>query len=66
VLSLIYPVLIDFDKSIIKYPNIRRFPGAKRLAAQSASPVESGAGYGSPQPATDWCWRRLTLHEDST
>jgi arylsulfatase A-like enzyme len=27
ILSLIYPVLIDFDKSIIKYPNIRRFPG---------------------------------------
>jgi arylsulfatase len=27
VLSLVYPVLIDFDKSIIKYPNIRRFPG---------------------------------------
>ena len=25
--SLIYPVLIEFDKSIIKYPNIRRFPG---------------------------------------
>jgi arylsulfatase A-like enzyme len=27
VLSLVYPVLIEFDKSIIKYPNIRRFPG---------------------------------------
>ena len=27
VLSLIYPPLIEFDKSIIKYPNIRRFPG---------------------------------------
>ena len=27
ILSLIYPVLVDFDKSIIKYPNIRRFPG---------------------------------------
>ena len=26
-LSLVYPVLIDFDKSIIKYPSIRRFPG---------------------------------------
>ena len=26
-LSLIYPPLIEFDKSIIKYPNIRRFPG---------------------------------------
>jgi arylsulfatase A-like enzyme len=27
VLSLIYPVLVDFDKSIMKYPNIKRFPG---------------------------------------
>jgi hypothetical protein len=27
VLSLIYPVIIDFDKSIIKYPNITRFVG---------------------------------------
>jgi arylsulfatase A-like enzyme len=27
VLALLYPVLVDFDKSIMKYPNIRRFPG---------------------------------------
>jgi hypothetical protein len=27
ILSLIYPVLIEFNKSIIQYPNIRRFPG---------------------------------------
>ena len=27
VLSLIYPVMIEFDKSIMKYPNIKRFPG---------------------------------------
>ena len=27
ILSLVYPVLIEFDKTIIKYPNIRRFPG---------------------------------------
>ena len=27
VLSLIDPVIIDFDKSIMKYPNIKRFPG---------------------------------------
>src|ERR1019366_3822679 len=26
-LAFIYPALIEFDKSIIKYPNIRRFPG---------------------------------------
>ena len=27
VLSLIYPPMIEFDKSIVKYPNIKRFPG---------------------------------------
>jgi arylsulfatase len=27
VLSLIEPVMIDFDKTIMKYPNIRRYPG---------------------------------------
>ena len=26
-LSLIYPALIEFDQSIMKYPSIRRFPG---------------------------------------
>ena len=26
-LSLIYPAIIDFDKSIIKYPNITRYVG---------------------------------------
>ena len=26
-LALLYPVLIDFDKSIVKYPNIKRAPG---------------------------------------
>ncbi len=27
VLSLIYPVLVEFDQSVMKYPNIKRFPG---------------------------------------
>jgi arylsulfatase A-like enzyme len=27
VLALIEPAILDFDKSIMKYPNIRRFPG---------------------------------------
>ena len=27
IFSLVYPVLIDFNKSIIKYPSIARFPG---------------------------------------
>ena len=30
-LALIYPALIDFDKSIMKYPNIKRFPAAPRM-----------------------------------
>jgi hypothetical protein len=28
-LSLIYPVMIDFDKSIMKYPSIKRYRGAR-------------------------------------
>ncbi len=27
ILSLVYPVIIDFDKSIVKYPSIKRQPG---------------------------------------
>ena len=27
VLSLIYPVIVEFDQSIMKYPSIKRFPG---------------------------------------
>jgi arylsulfatase A-like enzyme len=27
VLSLIYPVIIEFDQSIVKYPSIKRYPG---------------------------------------
>jgi arylsulfatase len=27
VMALIGPVIIDFDKSIMKYPNIKRIPG---------------------------------------
>jgi len=27
ILSLVYPVLIEFDQSVIKYPSIKRFPG---------------------------------------
>ena len=26
-LALIYPVMIDFDKSIIEYPSIKRYAG---------------------------------------
>jgi arylsulfatase len=26
-LSLIFPALLEFDQSVIKYPSIKRFPG---------------------------------------
>ena len=30
VLALISPVIVDFDKSIMKYPSIKQFPGVGR------------------------------------
>jgi hypothetical protein len=27
-ISLLGPVILDFDKSIVDFPNIKRFPGA--------------------------------------
>ena len=27
VLALIYPVIVEFDKSVVKYPSIKRYPG---------------------------------------
>jgi hypothetical protein len=43
-LSLLDPLLIDFDKSIMKYPKIKRFPGGasndlKPNLQESANPV---------------------------
>ena len=55
ILSLIYPPLIEFDQSIIKYPNIQPLPWRSLetyLTAQSAGAVEPGAGDGSEQTAT--------------
>jgi arylsulfatase A-like enzyme len=48
VLALIYPALIEFDKSIIKYPNIKRFPGgaSKDLMPDLTKPE-------NPVPALD-------------
>jgi len=48
VLSLIYPVLIDFDKSIMKYPNIKRYPGG---ASNDLQPNLQNPG--NPVPALD-------------
>jgi arylsulfatase A-like enzyme len=48
VLSLILPALYEFDKSIIKYPNIKRFPGgaSKDLQPNLMNPA-------NPVPALD-------------
>ncbi len=48
ILSLIYPVLIEFDKSIMKYPNIKRFPGG---ASNDLQPNLQNPG--NPVPALD-------------
>jgi arylsulfatase len=47
-LAAIYPVLIEFDKSIIKYPNIKRYPGgaSKDLMPDLTKPE-------NPVPALD-------------
>ena len=44
-LALLYQPLIEFDKSIVKYPNIRRSPGgaSNDLGAESEGPRQSGA-----------------------
>jgi arylsulfatase A-like enzyme len=48
VLALIYPVIIDFDKSIMKYPNIKRFPGG---ASNDLKPNLQNPG--NPVPVLD-------------
>lgn len=48
VLALLYPVLIDFDQSIIKYPSIKRFPGG---ASNDLMPNLQNPG--APVPALD-------------
>jgi hypothetical protein len=47
-LAAIYPPLIEFDKSIIKYPNLKRFPGgaSKDLRPDLTNPE-------NPVPALD-------------
>ena len=47
-ISLMDVPLMEFNKSIIKYPNIKRFPGgaSNDLIAESAAPGKPGAGNG--------------------
>jgi arylsulfatase A-like enzyme len=48
VLSLVYPALIEFDQSIMKYPSLMRFPGG---ASDDLLPNLQNPG--SPVPALD-------------
>jgi arylsulfatase A-like enzyme len=48
VLSLIYPVLVEFDQSVMKYPSIKRFPGG---ASNDLMPNLQQPG--NPVPALD-------------
>jgi len=48
VLSLVYPALIEFDQSIMKYPSIKRFPGG---ASDDLLPNLQNPG--NPVPALD-------------
>ena len=53
-LALIYPVVMEFDKSIVDFPSIKRFPGgaSNDLQAQSSAPGQSGAVAGYEESAT--------------
>ena len=48
ILSLIYPVVVAFDQSIMKYPSIKRFPGG---ASNDLQPNLQNPG--NPVPALD-------------
>ena len=45
VLALIEPVMVDFDKSIMKFPNIKRFVGG---ASNDLSPEPAASGQSGP------------------
>jgi hypothetical protein len=51
VLSLVYPVLIDFDKTISKYPNITRYVGG--ASTDLASNLQLDERFGSAGWAVD-------------
>ncbi len=61
VLSLIEPVILDFDKSIMKYPNIKRFPGGapERSDTELQHPENLLAAARSQCPAEDRSYGRL-------
>ena len=49
-LSLIDPVIVEFDKSIVDFPNIKRFPGgaSNDMTSESSESGKSGALDGYP------------------
>jgi hypothetical protein len=64
-IGLLQEVLLDFDKSIIKYPNIERKPGSfYRPDSESREPQEPYACCGSGAPAEDRWQRGLIAAED--
>ena len=61
VLALIFPVVMEFNKSIVKYPSIKRYPGRslERLQAQSSGAEQPRALDGYEKSAKDERRRRL-------
>ena len=61
VLALIEPVILDFDKSIMKYPNIKRFPGgaSNDLVPDLQHPDNPSTHPEGRQRAACPRWRRL-------
>jgi hypothetical protein len=66
-LSLMYAVLIEFNQTIIKYPNVAR--AGRCIERPGAEPDESGepgAGDGSEEPAKRQRGWRLTARGATT
>ena len=62
VVSLVYIPLAEFDKSIVDFPNIKRFPGgaSNDMSPESARPGQPCAFDGSCQSAEDPSGWRLS------
>ena len=65
-LSLLEPVILDFDKTIIKYPSIKRFPGGASndlVPKSSASRRPATLAKGATRAARPR-WRRLSARTE--
>ena len=65
VLALIFPVVMEFNKSIVDYPSIKRSPGGslERLEAQSSEPGQPRSIDRCEEAATNQGSRRLVRCE---